>query len=587
MGWREEEIYRLDLARSAGIARWMPGVTPIWHEEHGYKNRQWRGLTWLAASVKIEPRQGTGPPCGAALSVTGMFPKIRFRTRLALILFLTMALTSALLITTYKRGNGPIKNYVAGISQDLVAISNFTRLQGEAQAQDQDKKSKKAEEEDISEKTKNLLSQAGFSSITIITPSGQVVTSTNKKLIGKTIGVKRHRRPSKLQPINISAQFKDVNTDGTVQEKTYVVEFPLIQNDKVIGYVQVRGIGDEVDALLRRTNQKALTQIILVMLAGIFAAVYLAFLFTKPVDMLVEGARQVAHGNLYVSLPVGGGDEMGRLAQTFNQMVERLRETRQLQERLSEAEKLSLLGRFAGTVAHEVRNSLNFINLSIDQIHVKYNSLASNGGASAAARAASEIERNLTNVKTEIGRLNDLVNEFLTAGRQAPLQVENCSLDTVLKEAITLVEKQAHDQDVSLEADWPSELPVLQADARQLKTAFVNILTNAVQAMPQGGSLRVTTELKNGPDPRIEMRFADTGPGIPVEDRERIFAPYFSTKATGFGLGLAITRKVVEDHGGSIHVANHSGRGTVMVVELPVVKAPAEAQTAATPAPAA
>lgn len=539
--------------------------------------------------LPLESSQGKdqGRLAAPALSVTAMLPRIRFRTRLALVLFLTMVLTSALLITTYKRGNGPIKNYVTGISEDLVAISNFTRLQGEAQAQDEDRKTKKAEAEDISEKTKNLLSQAGFSSITIISPTGQVVTSTNKKLIGKTIGVKKHHRPAKLRPINISAQFKDVNTDGTVQEKTYLVEFPLIQNDKVIGYVQLRGIGDEVDALLRRTNQKALTQIILVMLAGIFAAVYLAFLFTKPVDMLVEGARQVAQGNLYVSLPVKGGDEMGRLAQTFNQMVQRLRETRQLQERLSEAEKLSLLGRFAGTVAHEVRNSLNFMNLSIDQIRVKYNSVASNGGAAGAARAASEIERNLANVKTEIARLNDLVNDFLTAGRQAPLLVEDCNLEGVLREAITLVEKQAHDQDVALEVEWPAETLTLKADARQLKTAFVNILTNAVQAMPQGGSIRVTTELRNGKDAKIEMRFADTGPGIPMDDRERIFAPYFSTKATGFGLGLAITRKVVEDHGGSIHVDSHNSPGTVMVVELPAVKTTAGSQTVSSTAPVA
>ena len=118
----------------------------------------------------------------------------------------------------------------------------------------------------------------------------------------------------------------------------------------------------------------------------------------------------------------------------------------------------------------------------------------------------------------------------------------------------------------------PGDLPMLEADASQLKTCFLNILTNAVQAMPKGGQIAVSASLtaSNGMPGRLQFRFADTGPGIPVEDRERIFAPYFSTKATGFGLGLAITRKIVEDHGGRIFATEGKKRGTVMVVELPL-----------------
>ena len=134
----------------------------------------------------------------------------------------------------------------------------------------------------------------------------------------------------------------------------------------------MRGEADEVEELLRRYYTERLYWILITMSAALIAVVYLAFLFTKPIQKLAEGAEQVAQGNLGVSLPVKGSDEMARLAETFNRMVERLRENRQLQERLNEAEKLSLLGRFAATIAHEVRNSLNFINLSIDQIRAKH-----------------------------------------------------------------------------------------------------------------------------------------------------------------------------------------------------------------------
>jgi signal transduction histidine kinase len=254
---------------------------------------------------------------------------------------------------------------------------------------------------------------------------------------------------------------------------------------------------------------------------------------------------------------------MGHLAETFNQMVERLRENRKLQERLNEAEKSSLLGRFAASVAHEVRNSLNFINLSIDQMRAK------RGGDE---RAARELDRNLGNIKEELNRLNQLVNEFLAAGRQAPPKLALSDLRAMIRDAVTLVEKQAKSQDIKIATALADDLPELQADAAQMKTCFLNILTNAVQAMPDGGRIRITAERvrKRDDHESLEVRFADTGPGIPAEEREKVFAPYFSTKTTGFGLGLAITRKIVEDHGGRIYVSGSAAPGAEMVVELPL-----------------
>jgi signal transduction histidine kinase len=376
--------------------------------------------------------------------------------------------------------------------------------------------------------------------------------------------------------------FKDVNADSGVQEDSYTVQFPLTKGDKVIGYLTFKGIGDDAKTLLRRNYVQASFWIFPTMLAGIFGAVYLAFRFTRPVDMLVEGAKQVAQGNMYISLPVTEHDEIGRLEQTFNQMVERLRESRTLQERLNEAEKLSLVGRFAATAAHEIRNSLNFINLSIDQIRIKQASLASGREGPTASRTAAEIQRNLANVKDEISRLNRLVNDFLSIGRQTPPILADCNLRQTLVEAVAMVERQAHTQEVEIHLDVPRSLPLIEADSGQLKTCFLNILTNSVQAMPRGGAIRVTTEetRENGDAGKIRLCFSDTGPGIPPENRERIFAPYFSTKATGFGLGLAITRKIVEDHGGRIYVVANSGPGAQFVMEIPMSHAAVRAPQA-------
>jgi signal transduction histidine kinase len=244
---------------------------------------------------------------------------------------------------------------------------------------------------------------------------------------------------------------------------------------------------------------------------------------------------------------------------------------------LNQAERSSLLGRFAATVAHEVRNSLNFINLTIDQIRAKHS-----GGED---RTAVELQRNLRNVKDEIIRLNRLVNDFLAVGRQSPPALAPCDLRATLEQAIALVERQATHQGISITMEIPADLPVLQADSGQLKTCFLNILTNAVQAMPEGGEIHITAgtgNAGNGSGSALELCFADTGPGIPMEDRERVFAPYYSTRETGFGLGLAITRKIVEDHGGRIYVRDHATPGTQMVIDLPL-----PASTLAQPAAAA
>ncbi len=511
--------------------------------------------------------------------MTGLFSTLRFRTRLALILLLVLAVTCGVLLASYLHQNRRIKAYVAGITSDLVAISqvtltrlppNCTRTQA-------------------LEQYMTALKRAGLSGITVATPAGKVVASTNDSLVGKKIEFLRRRQIVQPSPVKISAEFPEANADVAAGEKAYVVEFPIVQGDKVIGYARVRGFGDQFDALLRRTDLVRSLWILVTLVLGTFAMVYLAFVFTKPVDLLVEAAKQVAQGNLYVSLPIKGRDEIGRLARTFNQMVGRLRENKQLQERLSEAEKTALLGRFAGSVAHEVRNSLNFINLSIDQARAKQAALLASGSIPSGERAAREVQRNLANVKEEIARLNHLVTDFLAAGRQSPPKLDSCDLRDTLAGAVSVVEKQAHTQGVCIHTALPAGLPKIQADHQQLKTCFLNILTNAIQAMPDGGEIAVSGSYRddNNGRGRIEMWFADTGPGIPAKDRERIFAPFYSTKATGFGLGLAITRKIVEDHGGRIYVQEGEFPGAVMIVELPLSPAPAAAAGTTPPFPAA
>jgi signal transduction histidine kinase len=478
----------------------------------------------------------------------------RFRTRLVLVMFLITASTSTILMIAYVQHNRRIKAYVAGQTSDL----------GEIIALTQAKIGPNVDRRQALSEYLSALKGTGLSSINVLTPTGEVVASTNPHQIGKKVKLRKRQTKATEGPIQITAQLRDIDTDAQTGQQHYDIRFPIIQGAKVIGYVQVGGEMDEVGAMLNHVYFLWLAWILVTMVAGMFAIVYLAFRFTKPIDQLVEGANQVAQGNLYVFIPEGASDEMGLLARTFNQMAERLRDARELQKRLNEAEKSSLLGHFASTVAHEVRNSLNFLNLSIDQIRAKRWVTDETPGR--------ELRAGLANMKDEITRLNRLVNDFLVVGRQTPPQIATCDLKTIVEQAVSLVEKQANAQDIRIANGLPADLPELQADAAQLKTCFLNVLTNSVQAMPNGGTIFI--EAKRMPDsnggPRVQLLFRDTGPGIGEEDREKIFTPYFSTKATGFGLGLAITRKIVEDHGGRVFVARQNATGAEMVLELPV-----------------
>lgn len=482
-----------------------------------------------------------------------------------LVMIFIMGCTSAILTVAYVQHNVEVKTYVVRQTSDLLSILAIAQTRIPAT------KDRTQALNEYMQALKNAGLESITRSITFASPTGKVLASTNPGQIGKKLRFRKQPNAAESS-VTISAQLNDIDVDPNVAQNSYNVRFPIIEGDTVLGYAYVSMKMDQVDQLLRRAYMVRLAWILVTMLGGMLAVIWVAFRFTSPIKTLVEGAEQVAQGNLRVSLPVAGTDEMGLLAQTFNQMVERLRENRRLQERLNEAEKLSLLGRFAATVAHEVRNSLNFINLTIDQIRAKHS-----GGEE---RTARELRRNLSNIKDEIARQNRLVNDFLAAGRQAPPALGPCDLRQTLEQALSLVEKQAHTQDISLALDLPPAMPTIQADGEQLKTCFLNILTNAIQAMPFGGRISVKGRCiaEDGQPGSLELRFADTGPGIRLEDRERVFTQFFSTKPTGFGLGLAITKKIIEDHGGTIQVTDDAEPGTVIMVRLPLRPANLEPQ---------
>lgn len=416
------------------------------------------------------------------------------------------------------------------------------------------------------------LRQLGVKDVSIADADEEVQASTNPENVGKRLVRASPKKKGPKQYVIRGVLGDEAGPEGRTSTSTLTI--PVVVGDRRVGYVLItRNIGDfsefANDALVNR-----LIATLAVFGVGILLSLYLSWTFSRPLNQLTQAASAVASGRLDVKVPDRGKDEMGALSRTFNEMVERLRENKLLEERLHFAERSTAIGRLASAVAHEIRNPLNFINLSMDHVREKLH-------PEDPARRES-FDKILGNVKGEISRLNRLVNDFLSFGRPMRLDRRACSIGSLLHEVAALVDHKAKDQGIVLETHVESELPETQADPELLKTCFLNLMINAVDAMPSGGLLKVAArkERDSGGDV-ILVTVVDNGHGMSPEEIQAAFEPYFSTKETGVGLGLSLTRKIVGDHGGSIALESAKGAGTTARIVLPVVSEAARVEALA------
>jgi signal transduction histidine kinase len=390
--------------------------------------------------------------------------------------------------------------------------------------------------------------------ITVVNESRTVIDSINRQDID-----------SQLRP-DIAALPLMRRNDPKVaaSNRESKIEFP-VQTDKgtrtVIVVVSLQRLSQAV-------NEVGRLRLIVTAVIGVLSlliAAYFSSRFTRPVTELARAAQRVTDGDLEFQVNAVQRNEVGTLSRTFNEMIVELRRNRDLEDQLQRAERSAVVGRLASGIAHEIRNPLNFMNLSIDHLQSRFIAPPrSNQEAEAVRNEAASI---LGLIKDEIRRLNRLVSDFLSYGRPAKLKVREINARSVVEEVVGLVHTQAEQQGVQIHLQAPPDNEALfEADAEQIKTCFSNLIINAVQAMPEGGELRIAV-INHGAT--LQFEFQDTGHGIEANPIEQIFEPYYSTKETGIGLGLPLTKKLIEDHGGEIKVSSELDKGTTFVVTLP------------------
>jgi two-component system, NtrC family, sensor histidine kinase HydH len=238
----------------------------------------------------------------------------------------------------------------------------------------------------------------------------------------------------------------------------------------------------------------------------------------------------------------------------------RAAEKKRMEEQLHQTERLAALGEMIAGVSHEIRNPLGIIRSTAELLH---------------GRVENDRHKRLSSIIVEEAtRLNDILTEFLDFARPKNPKMVPCRLEDIVERNLAAMEGQLQQASVQVERWYEAGDYVVEADADLLYRALVNLLANAIQSMPGGGTLRIRTLLKDhkGKPTQVELRIRDTGQGIPSELLKKIFNPFFTTREKGTGLGLAIVRSIIDSHGGEIEVRSNEGKGTVMVIRLPLVQ---------------
>jgi signal transduction histidine kinase len=291
---------------------------------------------------------------------------------------------------------------------------------------------------------------------------------------------------------------------------------------------------------------------------GLLVSFWISARITKPVEELAEGAREVATGRWDTRIEVRGSDEVGQLAIAFNDMTRTLASQK---ERLLQTERVAAWRELARRLAHELRNPLFPMQITLENLQ-KARRLD-------AKQFLEVFNESTATLKAELANLNTIVGRFSDFSKMPAPKFVRVNVNEVLRNAVRLFEPQFNavgKPTITQEPFLTDPLPDIDADPDMLHRAFQNLVLNAMDAMPAGGTLTLRTSEHDG---NVRIEVADTGKGLTHEECKRLFTPYYTTKRMGTGLGLAIVQSVVSDHHGNISVSSEEGRGTTFRIDLP------------------
>jgi signal transduction histidine kinase len=348
---------------------------------------------------------------------------------------------------------------------------------------------------------------------------------------------------------------------------------------KIIGVLNVNySLTETRKRMIEAAKLFIISTIAIILFLSVNISLIMLKFVRKPLNLIVENMAKVEQGDLSIRMESTSQDEVGRLITSFNSMVDRLdtakNELDQFHfQQMERADRLASVGEMAAGIAHEIKNPLTGIAAAITIIKDDFS----------ASDPRTEI---INEILEQIKRLDKTVNDLLFFGKPTLPEPDYVGVNTILNKTLIFASQHRGGKNVEKRLELDDDLPPVFVDSKQIQQVFLNLILNAFQAMRDGGVLTITSSLveKSG-EKWVQVSIADTGPGIPSPILEKIFTPFFTTKAQGTGLGLAICHKLISQHGGIIIVNSEDGKGTVFTVELKACDEPGAASPDFTDAP--
>jgi signal transduction histidine kinase len=549
-----------------------------------------------------------------------LFKKINLNLRTEIIINISLLMLAAILLIGFTTSKINEKNIIQekikigeGFIQDFQTIIDFIA---------KDKKEFSLAHPFLKKEIQNFvrvyLKERGFYDLVIMDNELKVIASKRTDLLDKIYS--NDLMKNSIQSGQFNTEIEKSGGFLSTHYKKLIFYSPLWIQGKIIGGIRMEiPIEDMTMRLLESQRMILISMILDGIVLIVFGSFLLSRVLVRPLKDLVRLTQKISEGDFNQKIEVTSKNEIGQLISSFNRMIERLKENqenidnylkslelvnkklKQAQEELIRSEKLASIGRFAAGVAHEVGNPLGAI--------LGYTSILGKNGID-----REESKDYLKRIEKEIERINRIVRELLDFARPPKFEIHDVEINKVLENTLSLISYQKIIKNIETQLELQPNLPMIKGDESQLSQVFINIILNAIDAMPRGGILRIQTEdlvienlfedpilqfysprrrgdpmesdyfrlRKSDPlstfltkfskgDLLVKIRISDTGQGIEKDDLERIFDPFFTTKEPdkGTGLGLSISLRIVESMGGKIGVESEVGRGSTFEVYFP------------------